>query len=195
MFFSRTILMITGITLGITLPLSGFAANSSTIDTANEQFDLTLPGVNPPPPPIKHEYRSKPGKAQIMFNKMRVKIIDCEADLRMITISNDKAKELPEVDFTKERLALLPVHLRSSKIQIENPSVNQDGDSYLLSYEFYSPRVVSTDFKNSIIWYVLPKDALPIDIFHPSIHTRAIPFYNFDAGVIDRAAIRFNPKE
>lgn len=97
-----------------------------------------------------------------------------------------------DVDFSFERLFLATVYLNSGKIRLLDPQAFEGPDGLWLRYTHTSPDIVSRDTKQTIVWYVLPKNEKSLGSGRPPSYDLLTPLAGARGGVIDRC--RFHIK-
>ena len=66
------------------------------------------------------------------------------------------------VDYSAQRLYLLPLRLTSGSIRVRDLAVTQQDDHYAVHWRLDVPRIGTMDMNPSTVFVVLPKDGLPL---------------------------------
>lgn len=69
-----------------------------------------------------------------------------------------RSKLQMEVDFSEQRLWIVPITLNSGSISVEQVEIKTTHNQYVLSWKLTSPMVGTADMNPTLIWAVVPKD-------------------------------------
>ncbi len=131
-----------------------------------------------------HGKRAKPNKHRFITKKLYE--VTSQQALEQLDPEISKEIENIDIDFATHRLVLNWVRLKSSKIWIDAVFVSKNADSYQLQFTTQAPSIVTKDLKTSLIWLVLPKDDLPVEMYNRFVHNNTVTVDTIDYGVIDR---------
>jgi hypothetical protein len=124
------------------------------------------------------------------FVRPRIIEVDNQDEWNAFKPCRSGAYPADQVDFDSERLILLPLHLNSGSIKITDLAVSETEESYQLHYSVEYPGFVTKDVKDSLLWYVLPKNARRVEVHDSSRNPSTEPRDRYLSGVIDRCRLQ-----
>lgn len=131
------------------------------------------------------------GSSRVVFLP-RLHTVQSQKELDQLSFCRGQKSVAFDVDFSSERLLLRTVHLKSGMIQLADPQAFEGPDGLWLRYTHTSPDVVSYDIKQTIVWYVLPKNDKPLGSGRPLSYGLLKPVEGTRSGVIDRCSFEIN---
>jgi hypothetical protein len=129
-------------------------------------------------------------KSKRTFFRPRIIEVGNQDELNAFKPCRNGAYPADQVDFERERLILLPLHLNSGSINITNLAVSETEESYQLHYSVEYPGFVTKDVKDSLLWYVLPKNARRVEVHDSTRNPGTEPRDTYLSGVIDRCRLQ-----
>ena len=82
--------------------------------------------------------------------------------LQALEIRSDRGQLELAPDFATSRAVVKSIWLTSGSAEIDSVRIHRTDDAYLVFYRVKSPRLGTTDMKQSLIYLELPRDGLPV---------------------------------